>query len=37
VDAIIDPEATRSWISMGVEVANESPSEKPFRPGVMQT
>ena len=37
VDAIIDPEDTRSWISMGVEVANESPSEKPFRPGVMQT
>ncbi len=37
VDAIIDPEETRSWISMGVEVANESPSEKPFRPGVMQT
>ncbi len=37
IDAIIDPEETRSWISMGVEMANESPSEKPFRPGVIQT
>jgi len=37
VDAIIDPEETRSWISMGIEIANESPSEKQFRPGVLQT
>jgi acetyl-CoA carboxylase carboxyltransferase component len=37
VDAIIDPEETRSWISMGIEIANESPAEKPFRPGVLQT
>lgn len=37
VDAIIDPEDTRTWISMGIEAANASPSKKPFRPGVMQT
>ena len=37
VDAIIDPEKTREWVSMGLEVASESPAEKPFRPGVLQT
>ena len=37
VDAIIDPEDTRTWISMGIEAANAAPAEKPFRPGVMQT
>ena len=37
VDAIIDPEATRSWISMGIEVANSAPASEPFRPGVFQT
>jgi 3-methylcrotonyl-CoA carboxylase beta subunit len=37
VDAIIDPEDTRSWISIGIEAANAAPSEKPFRPGVLQT
>ena len=37
VDAIIDPEKTRDWISMGIEVASESPADKPFRPGVLQT
>ena len=37
VDAIIDPEDTRSWISKGIEAANAAPSEKPFRPGVLQT
>ena len=37
VDAIIDPEATRSWISMGIEVANAAPAAEPFRPGVFQT
>ena len=35
--AIIDPEATRSWISMGIEVANAAPATEPFRPGVFQT
>ena len=37
VDAIIDPNHTRSWISMGIEAANEAPVEATFRPGVMQT
>ena len=37
VDAIIDPETTRSWISMGIEVANAAPATDPFRPGVFQT
>ena len=37
VDAIIDPEKTRDWISMGIEAANAAPTEKPFRPGVLQT
>ncbi|MGB1636632.1 MAG: acyl-CoA carboxylase subunit beta, partial [Flavobacteriales bacterium] len=37
VDAIIDPEQTRTWISMGIEVANAAPASEPFRPGVFQT
>ena len=37
VDAIIDPEDTRLWISTGIEAANAAPAEKPFRPGVLQT
>ena len=37
VDAIIDPERTRQWISMGIEVANAAPATEPFRPGVFQT
>ncbi|PCJ82291.1 MAG: methylcrotonoyl-CoA carboxylase [Bacteroidetes bacterium] len=37
VDAIIDPELTRNWISIGIEAANATPAEKPFRPGVLQT
>ena len=37
VDAIIDPEATRNWISTGIEVANASPTTESFRPGVFQT
>jgi acetyl-CoA carboxylase carboxyltransferase component len=37
IDAIIDPEDTRTWISIGIEAANASPAEKPFRPGVLQT
>ncbi|HAT47545.1 MAG TPA: methylcrotonoyl-CoA carboxylase [Flavobacteriales bacterium] len=37
VDAIINPEATRSWVSMGIEVANASPTTESFRPGVFQT
>lgn len=37
VDAIIDPEATRQWVSMGIEAANAAPANEPFRPGVFQT
>ncbi|MEM8999621.1 MAG: carboxyl transferase domain-containing protein [Bacteroidota bacterium] len=35
-DAIIDPLATRKWISMGIEAANNAPIEKPFNMGVLQ-
>ncbi len=37
VDGIIDPLETRKVISMGIEAANQSPIEKPFNPGVLQT
>jgi 3-methylcrotonyl-CoA carboxylase beta subunit len=36
IDAIIDPLATRKWISMGIEAANHAPLEKPFSTGVLQ-
>jgi 3-methylcrotonyl-CoA carboxylase beta subunit len=36
VDAIIDPVETRSWISYGIEMANNSPIGK-FNVGVLQT
>ena len=36
VDAIIDPEETRHWISSGIEAANHAPMA-PFNPGVIQT
>ncbi len=36
VDAIIDPAETRKWISMGIEMANHSPIEKAYNPGVIQ-
>ena len=35
-DAIIDPVQTRKWISMGIEVANHAPIERPYNPGVIQ-
>lgn len=35
VDAIIHPLDTRTWISMGIEAANNAPIEK-FNPGVIQ-
>lgn len=37
VDAIIDPQSTRHWISTGIEAANAAPAERPFNPGVIQT
>ncbi len=37
VDGIIDPLESRKVISMGIEAANQSPIEKPFNPGILQT
>ena len=37
VDAIIDPIQTRNIISMGIEMANNKRSEKPYNVGVIQT
>lgn len=36
VDAIIDPEKTRHWISSGIELSSHAPV-LPFRTGVIQT
>lgn len=35
-DGIIDPTDTRKWISLGIEMANHAPIEKPYNPGVIQ-
>ncbi len=35
-DAIINPEDTRKWISMGIEAANHAPLREPFNMGVIQ-
>ena len=37
VDNVIDPLDTRTWISMGIEAANQTPIEKPYNVGVLQT
>lgn len=37
VDGIIDPLETRKVIAMGIEAANQSPIEKPFNVGIIQT
>lgn len=37
VDNVIDPLDTRTWISMGIEAANNAPIEKPYNVGVLQT
>ena len=36
VDAVIDPSETRSWISMGIDMANQSPPKEKFNMGVLQ-
>ncbi|AOW20227.1 acyl-CoA carboxylase subunit beta [Urechidicola croceus] len=36
-DAIIDPLNTRTWLSMGIEAANNAPIKKQFNLGVIQT
>ena len=35
-DAVINPLDTRTWISMGIEAANNAPIEKPFNMGILQ-
>lgn len=35
-DAVIDPLDTRTWISMGIEAANQAPIEREFNLGVIQ-
>ena len=37
VDAVIDPAETRTWLSFGLEMANNNPEMKRFNPGVIQT
>ena len=37
VDGIIDPLETRKVISMGIDAANQSPIEKSFNAGILQT
>ncbi len=37
LDAIINPLDTRKWISMGIEMANNSPITKAYNVGVIQT
>jgi 3-methylcrotonyl-CoA carboxylase beta subunit len=37
VDEIINPLDTRKWISMGIEMANNSPITKRYNVGVLQT
>ena len=37
VDNVIDPLETRTWISMGIEAANQAPIEKPYNVGILQT
>lgn len=37
VDNVIDPLDTRTWISLGIEAANQAPIEKPYNVGVLQT
>ncbi len=36
VDAVIDPIETRSWISMGITLANHAPATEKFNMGVLQ-
>jgi 3-methylcrotonyl-CoA carboxylase beta subunit len=37
VDAIIDPTATRNWLSAGIDTADLNPDLATFNPGVIQT
>ena len=37
VDEVIDPAATRTWISTGIELADHNPEMPAFSAGVIQT
>ena len=37
IDAVIDPLETRTYVSMGIEAANNNPKMKRFNVGVLQT
>ncbi|MFC2086027.1 acyl-CoA carboxylase subunit beta [Bacteroidota bacterium] len=37
VDEIIEPEATREWLSTAIEMADHNPDIPAFNPGVLQT
>ncbi|MEY2970240.1 MAG: hypothetical protein RLZZ599_613, partial [Bacteroidota bacterium] len=37
IDAIIDPAATRQWLSFGIGMANHNPEIAKYNPGVIQT
>lgn len=37
VDEIIDPEKTRTWLALGIEMANHQSERKEFKLGVIQT
>ena len=36
VDGVIDPAKTRSWISMGIDMANHAPIIEKFNMGLLQ-
>ena len=36
VDGIIHPLDTRTWISMGIQAANQAPASRPYNPGVIR-
>ena len=36
IDAIIDPVETRTWLSYGLEMANNNPEHRIYNPGVIQ-
>jgi acetyl-CoA carboxylase carboxyltransferase component len=36
IDAVIDPVETRSWISMGIDIANHAPITEKFNMGILQ-
>jgi 3-methylcrotonyl-CoA carboxylase beta subunit len=37
LDAIIDPKDTRTWVSMGIEAANNAKPDHAYKVGVLQT